>query len=202
MSLIARLKYEHKGDAVFFGYVIYLCDKWQNMLCVDGFFVLHRTPFLGKIPMYRIASHALYLMHNLSTFAKEKYMYQQPKRHIGRKFAIGCGALVALVVLIAVIAAVANSGNTSTSTSSSTQPTSQPTRAATIAPTPTLAPTKKPTPAPTHQPTQLAQLAITFSLVDSLRRGAYLARCSTHDQGAVLLRQLCHISELARDREG
>ena len=94
-------------------------------------------------------------------------MYQQPKRHIGRKFAIGCGALVALVVLIAVIAAVANSGNTSTSTSSSTQPTSQPTRAATIAPTPTLAPTKKPTPAPTHQPTQIAQLAITFTLVDS-----------------------------------
>src|SRR5258707_15350235 len=116
MSLIARLEYEQKGDAVFFGYFIYLCDKWQNMLCVHGFVVLHRTPFLGKIPMYRIASHALYLMPNLSTFAKEKYMYQQPKRHIGRKFAIGCSGLVALVVIIAVIAAVANSENTSSST--------------------------------------------------------------------------------------
>src|SRR5258708_1237968 len=114
--------------------------------------------------MYRTASHALYLMHNLSTFAKEKYMYQQPKRHIGRKFAIGCGALVALVVLIAVIAAVANGGSNSTSTSRPT-PTAQPTQAAT--PTPTTVPTKKPTPAPTHQPTQIAQLAITFTLVDS-----------------------------------
>src|SRR5260221_13721445 len=101
--------------------------------------------------------------------AKEKYIMQQPpnqlpispytgepydpawgvqrqpprKKHSRRKFfAIGCGSLVALVVLIAVIAAVANGGSNSTPTSSST-PTAQPTHAATTAPTPTIVPTKK-----------------------------------------------------------
>ncbi len=93
-------------------------------------------------------------------------MYQQPKRHIGRKLAIGCGALVALVALIAVIAAVANSGSNSTSTNRSI-PTAQLTQAATTAPTPTIVPTKKPAPTPTAKPIQPTQLAITFTLVDS-----------------------------------
>ena len=63
IPIIARLKREHKGDAVFFGYVIYLRDKWQNMLCVDGFFVLHRTSFHPQVIHITVLCSARALPH-------------------------------------------------------------------------------------------------------------------------------------------
>ncbi len=88
--------------------------------------------------------------------------YQQPpsppkKRSRRKFFAIGCSALIALVVLIGVIAAAASTGNGSTANTdaSATQPAQavQPTQApATPTSRPTVKPTQAPTPIPTHAP--------------------------------------------------
>lgn len=92
--------------------------------------------------------------------------YQQPpsppkKRGRRKFFAIGCGALIALVVLIGVIAAAASTGNGSAANkdTSATQPAQatqavQPTQPiATPTSKPTVKPTQAPTPIPTHAPT-------------------------------------------------
>ncbi len=89
--------------------------------------------------------------------------YQPPpsppkKRSRHRFFAIGCGALIALVVLIVIIAADVNAGNNSTSTNNTAASATQPAQATqavqpTQAPaTPTVEPTQAPTPIPTHAP--------------------------------------------------
>lgn len=73
------------------------------------------------------------------------------KRGLWKFFAIGCGALVALVVIIAVIAAAVSVGSSNSSTNTSI--TSQATQAVQQSAQPlTQAPTPTPTPKPTQPP--------------------------------------------------